>query len=129
MWGLSRGTDLLETLAPPSVHNGSRNLAEKLEFTLPPERLGLLKEIAKIAQTQRLALYIVGGFVRDLLLNYPSLDFDLVVEGDAIKLAKSVREKFGGRVTTHKQFRTAKWFLDHNESTYIDGQQWANFKP
>jgi len=112
--GIVTRTDLLETLAPPSAHNGARNLAEKLEFTLPPERLSLLKEIAEIAQTHRVALYIVGGFVRDLLLDYPSLDFDLVVEGDAIKLAKSVREKFGGRVTTHKQFGTAKWFLDHN---------------
>ena len=73
--------------------------------------LTILKEIAKIAQQQRSALYIVGGFVRDLLLGYPSLDFDLVVEGDAIKLAQSVREKLGGRVATHKRFGTAKWFL------------------
>jgi tRNA nucleotidyltransferase (CCA-adding enzyme) len=111
--GIVTRTDLLDTLAPPSAQNGKRNLAEKLKIALPPQRLSLLKEIAEIAQIHRVALYIVGGFVRDLLLDYPSLDFDLVVEGDAIALAKSVREKFGGRVTTHKQFGTAKWFLDH----------------
>jgi tRNA nucleotidyltransferase (CCA-adding enzyme) len=77
--------------------------------------LALLKEIAKIAQEQRGALYIVGGFVRDILLGYPSLDFDLVVEGDAIALAQSVKHKFGGRITTHKQFGTAKWFFNISE--------------
>jgi len=35
-----------------------------------------------------------GGFVRDLLLGTPNLDMDLVVEGDAIKLAR----KLAGRV-------------------------------
>ena len=110
--GIVTRTDLLETLSPPSAHHGKRNLADELEDALPQERLVLLKEIAKIAQEQRVALFIVGGFVRDLLLGYPSLDFDLVIEGDAIVLAQSVRHKFGGRVTTHKQFGTAKWFIE-----------------
>jgi tRNA nucleotidyltransferase (CCA-adding enzyme) len=109
--GIVTRTDLLETLAPPSIQHGKRNLAGKLEDALPPERVNLLKDIAKIAQKQHAALYIVGGFVRDLLLGYPSLDFDLVVEGDAIALAYKASEKWGGRVTIHKRFGTAKWFL------------------
>jgi tRNA nucleotidyltransferase (CCA-adding enzyme) len=59
-----------------------------------------------------LALYIVGGFVRDLLLDRPSLDFDLVVEGDAIMLARALVERYGGRFTSHARFNTAKWHLD-----------------
>jgi tRNA nucleotidyltransferase (CCA-adding enzyme) len=110
--GIVTRTDLLETLALPSEQHGKRNLGDELEKALPLERLILLKEIAEIAQEMRVALYIVGGFVRDLLLGFPSLDFDLVVEGDAIVLAQSVRRKFGGRVTTHKQFGTAKWFIN-----------------
>ena len=58
-----------------------------------------------------MALYIVGGFVRDLLLDRPSVDFDLVVEGDAIVLGRALSERYGGRVTTHKRFGTAKWQL------------------
>jgi tRNA nucleotidyltransferase (CCA-adding enzyme) len=111
--GIVTRTDLLKTLAPKTTPPGRRNLADKLESTLPPERLALLKYIAEIASKQRVALFIVGGFVRDLLLGYPSLDFDLVVEGDAIALARAVCQKFGGRVTTHKRFGTAKWFLEH----------------
>ena len=61
-------------------------------------------------------IYIVGGFVRDLLLGRPSLDFDLVVEGDAIKLADSLASKYGGKATIHQKFGTAKWFINENSS-------------
>ncbi len=36
---------------------------------------------------------------------------DFVVEGDAILLAKALAEKYGGRVTFHKKFGTAKWHI------------------
>ena len=121
--GIVTRTDLLKTLAPQAPAPGGRNLADKLEAALPPERLTLLREIAAIAQEQRMAIYIVGGFVRDLLLDRPSLDFDIVVEGDAIALAKAVQARFGGRVTTHRRFGTAKWWVsgepvsDHRRQT------------
>ena len=41
---------------------------------------------------EHLAIYIVGGFVRDLLLDRPGVDFDLVVEGDAIALARALEK-------------------------------------
>ncbi|MCU0488473.1 MAG: CBS domain-containing protein, partial [Anaerolineales bacterium] len=104
-------TDLLKTLAPETRLAGQQNLALRLEAALPPERLELLKAIAATAHAQHMAVYIVGGFVRDLWLNRPSLDFDLVVEGDAISLAKSLAHIYGGRVTSHARFGTAKWRL------------------
>lgn len=110
--GIVTRTDILETLTPPQAQSGKRNLADKLENTLSEDWLHILKEIAEIAQQQHAAIYIVGGFVRDLLLGYPSLDFDLVVEGDAIQVAQSVKNKLGGRVATHQRFGTAKWFLE-----------------
>ena len=109
--GIVTRTDLLKTLAPKTPPPGHQNLADKLEHALPSPRLTLLKAIAEIAERQHVALYIVGGFVRDLILERPSLDFDLVVEGDAIALARAVESEFGGRVTTHKRFGTAKWFI------------------
>ncbi len=108
--GIITRTDLLKILTPSTPSPGRQNLAPRLESTLPPTRLKLLSDIARLAQSQKSSLYIVGGFVRDLLLNYPSLDFDLVVEGDAIALAKAVQKEFGGRITSHKRFGTAKWF-------------------
>ncbi|HBY07023.1 MAG TPA: hypothetical protein DEH22_04290 [Chloroflexi bacterium] len=120
--GIVTRTDLLKTLAPQVTSPSHRNLADKLKSALPPARLELLEEIAAIAQEQRMAIYIVGGFVRDLLMDLPSLDFDIVVEGDAIELAKAMQASFGGRITTHKRFGTAKWFLGKTEN---DGQKTA----
>ena len=109
--GIVTRTDLLKTLVPRQRLPSRQNLAAHLDRALPQGRLWLLKEIANLAAEQRCALYIVGGFVRDLLLERPSLDFDLVVEGDAIQLAKALSRRFGGRVTSHTQFGTAKWHL------------------
>ena len=109
--GIVTRTDLIKTLSPRPRVTGRQNLAERLENALPPERLALLKAVAGVAHQQKVALYIVGGFVRDLMLERPSLDFDLVVEGDAIALARALAKRYGGRVTSHSRFGTAKWFL------------------
>jgi tRNA nucleotidyltransferase (CCA-adding enzyme) len=79
----------------------------------------LLTAIAQAAYEKRNALYIVGGFVRDLLLERPSLDFDLVVEGDAISLGRMLVKEYGGRITSHARFGTAKWFLADIRNTLV----------
>jgi tRNA nucleotidyltransferase (CCA-adding enzyme) len=114
--GIVTRTDLLKTLAPVSLSESSSILTEKLVQALPAARLELLKLIAQRAAAKNDALYIVGGFVRDLLLGQPSLDFDLVVEGDAIGLARELAELYGGRVSSHRRFGTAKWQLDHKNA-------------
>ncbi|MFH1908603.1 MAG: CBS domain-containing protein, partial [Chloroflexota bacterium] len=95
--GIVTRTDLLKTLAPPRTPSPGRHLADRLEKALPPEHLALIRAVAEQAARQKMALYIVGGFVRDLLLERPSLDFDMVVEGDAIALARALVDKLGGR--------------------------------
>jgi tRNA nucleotidyltransferase (CCA-adding enzyme) len=117
--GIITRTDLIKILAPGHPTPGRQNLAARLESTLPEARLELLRKIAAIAVEMKTALYIVGGFVRDLLLDVPSQDFDLVVEGDAITLAEAVRKEYGGRVTSHRRFRTAKWFIDKEALTIL----------
>lgn len=61
----------------------------------------------------------MGGFVRDLILDQPSQDFDLVVEGDAIALARQLHERYGGRLTTHARFGTGKWMLSSVRSEIV----------
>ncbi len=53
-------------------------------------------------------MYLVGGVVRDLLLGYPNFDLDLVVEGDAAKLAQQVAEISQVKLLIHHRFGTAK---------------------
>ncbi|TAK13105.1 MAG: CBS domain-containing protein [Anaerolineae bacterium] len=109
--GIVTRTDLLKMLMPQTAGSGRPNLEARLEAGLPSARLALLKAVAHTAREQGDALYIVGGFVRDLLLDHPSLDMDLVVEGDAIALADALAKRYGGKVTSHKRFGTAKWQL------------------
>ncbi len=114
--GIITRTDLLKTLAPrPRAASAqARDAVRKLERGLPPERLALIRAVAEQAASQHMPVYIVGGFVRDLLLEHPSLDFDIVVEGDAIALAHALAEKHGGKVTSHSRFGTAKWLLGNS---------------
>jgi tRNA nucleotidyltransferase (CCA-adding enzyme) len=55
-----------------------------------------LQQLATLAEEQKIQLYLVGGGVRDLMLNRPNLDLDLVAEGDAgaaIRLGKALQQK------------------------------------
>ncbi len=114
--GVVTRTDLLKRLAASPRARPRRNLAEQLAATLPAGRLDLLRRISEIAARLNVSLFIVGGFVRDLLLGAPSLDFDLVVEGNAITLARQVASESGGRVVAHSHFGTAKWHLPENSA-------------
>lgn len=119
--GIVTRTDLLKTLTTEAARSTRQNLASRLETALPPARLILLQAIARASHEQHFALYIVGGFVRDLLLEQPSQDFDLVVEGNAITLVGSLSHQYGGRVTSHSRFGTAKWYL--NKQRLLEGVQ------
>ncbi len=108
--GIVTRTDLLKTLQQGAASlPGHINLSRKLEDTLPPARIALLQAINTAAEQHHTPIYIVGGYVRDLLLDRPGEDFDIVVEGDAIFLAHSLSKEYGGRVVSHNRFGTAKW--------------------
>ncbi len=111
--GIVTRTDLLKTLAAGPAPG--QDLSARLDQALPPARCALLRLIGRQAEQTGVAAYVVGGFVRDLLLGSPSIDFDLVIEGDAIALARALAAAYGGRVSSHHRFGTAKWRLDrHN---------------
>jgi tRNA nucleotidyltransferase (CCA-adding enzyme) len=74
-------------------------------------------ETAPLAAATRLfdvPVGVVGGFVRDALLDRPhGPDIDLVVEGDAIKLARRVGRALGAMIVPYEQFGTATLELPH----------------
>lgn len=67
----------------------------------------LLQNIGKVGNNLGFNMFVVGGFVRDLLLSRQIEDIDIVVEGDGIEFAKVYANKEGCRVNTHKKFGTA----------------------
>ena len=85
------------------------NLASTMEQGLPQHLLAFLRLAGEVAQAENQSLYLVGGAVRDLLLGRPNLDFDLVVEGDAPRLARQLARASGEKVVTHPRFGTAKF--------------------
>lgn len=95
---------------------------EKRIAHLPEERApvgGLLRErlpaavrrrverIAAVSKRYQIPVYLVGGIVRDLLLDRENRDLDLVVEGDGPHFARLLAEELGGRVRVHEAFMTA----------------------
>ncbi|MBI1929305.1 CCA tRNA nucleotidyltransferase, partial [Candidatus Poribacteria bacterium] len=71
-----------------------------------PQILTLLQAIGQAGEQAARPVYVVGGFVRDLLLGRENLDLDIVVEGDAIRFARHLAEAWGGTFQAHHQFGT-----------------------
>jgi tRNA nucleotidyltransferase (CCA-adding enzyme) len=66
-----------------------------------------LHALGTVGDDLGLAVYAVGGFVRDLLLGVENLDLDVTVEGDGIFYAKRFASIHGCRVRSHHAFGTA----------------------
>lgn len=93
------------------------NLADKIEKQLPAELVEFIKQAGELAASRGEKIYLIGGAVRDLLLDKINLDIDLVVEGDAIAFARELIKGKGGKITIYRQFNTAKiswheWSVD-----------------
>lgn len=69
----------------------------------------IFEAVASAAAELNRPVYVIGGWVRDLLLERHSKDIDIVIEGSGIELAAKVAEKLGrrGRMTVYKNFGTA----------------------
>ncbi|MBN2279053.1 MAG: HD domain-containing protein [Candidatus Marinimicrobia bacterium] len=82
------------------------NLKDKFPAKDPITKI--LEKIAKVAHENRINIYLVGGAVRDKIMDRQSTDIDICVIGDAISFA----EKFGNTVgreniITYPKFGTA----------------------
>lgn len=69
----------------------------------------IFKQISKVADENELETYVIGGYVRDLFLDRPSKDIDIVTIGSGIELAKAIARslKPEPRVNVFKNFGTA----------------------
>jgi tRNA nucleotidyltransferase (CCA-adding enzyme) len=85
----------------------SRSIAGVLARRLPPAAIGLLRALGATGDELGLAVYAVGGFVRDLLLGMENLDIDVTVEGDGIFFAEQFASRHNCRVRSHRTFNTA----------------------
>jgi len=118
--GIVTRTDLIKLWAKPPSSPRRAEVIARLEAALSPALLTLIRDIALTAHKMGFGAYFVGGIVRDLLLGFPIGDIDMVIEGDAIALARRLAEERGGRVKSHARFGTAKWLLAESELAKAD---------
>lgn len=73
------------------------------------DRHPIIAQVGQVADELGLDTYIVGGYVRDLLLERDSKDIDFVCVGSGIALAKAVKTKLGksAKLAVYKNFGTA----------------------
>ena len=80
--------------------------------------------ISKVVDKQQCQAYVIGGYVRDLLLERPSKDIDIVVVGSGIDIAKKVGRQIGcDKVVVYKNFGTAQLRFEDIEVEFVGARK------
>jgi putative nucleotidyltransferase with HDIG domain len=85
----------------------------------------ILQKIGDTADRLGLEACVVGGFVRDLFLQRPSKDIDIVCLGSGIELAQAVAQDLGKDVVVHvfKTFGTAMLRWENSEIEFVGARK------
>ncbi len=96
-----------------------------MDFTKDLEEIKVLAVVQQAARELGYPVYLVGGYVRDLLLTKPGKDIDLVCVGSGITLAKRVSTLVSGKtkVTVFKNFGTAMLTLGGYELEFVGARK------
>ncbi len=88
-------------------------------------KLPVFSIIAETAKQENVKAFVIGGFVRDLILGRPSKDIDIVVLGSGIDFAEKVAKNIGKnvRVKYFKNFGTARINWDGNEIEFVGARK------
>lgn len=85
----------------------------------------IFKLIGELSDELQLETYVIGGYVRDLLLHRHTNDIDIVVVGSGIELAKKVAERLGkrSRLSVFKNFGTAQVKSGKHEIEFVGARK------
>lgn len=85
-----------------------------MDIQCSDKELFVLKKVASAAAELKIPCYLIGGFVRDKIMNRPTKDADFVCAGDGLQLATQASQKFNPvpKVNYFKNFGTAHFKLD-----------------
>lgn len=84
-----------------------KNAAPLLREQFSRQLIDILHKIGDLGDELGVAVFLVGGVVRDLLRRQKNLDIDIVVEGDGIALARAFAKRYNYRCHIHSTFQTA----------------------
>ncbi len=94
------------------------DIHEKIKILFPPRAQDIFKTVSALSGKLRMKAYLVGGIVRDILLNNTNLDIDIVVERDGIMFARELCKRLGASLYTHEKFKTSVVVL--KDGSHID---------
>lgn len=84
----------------------------------------VFKAVAEAAEELGTRAFVIGGFVRDIIIERPNKDIDFVTEGSGIELAKRAAKKLGvAQVNYFKNFGTAHFRFDDMEIEFIGARK------
>jgi len=84
----------------------------------------VFKRVGELADERGQRAFVIGGFVRDLLLDRPCKDIDIVTEGSGIELARSTAQSMGIRqVHVFKNFGTAMFKARDYEVEFVGARK------
>ena len=91
------------------------------------ERLSdkIFHQISETADELGVECYVVGGYVRDIFLERPSKDIDVVVVGSGIALAEALAKRLGKRahLSVFKNFGTAQVKFHQTEVEFVGARR------
>jgi len=79
--------------------------------------------ISQIAGEVNVRVYAIGGFVRDIFLERPSKDIDIVVIGNGIEFAEQVAKKLKVKLAVFKNFGTAQLKYQDLEIEFVGARK------
>ena len=83
-------------------------MSQKFKRSLPAASRRLLVLVGELSHRMGCRTYLVGGIVRDIALGYPDTDLDIVVEGDAGRVARRLADTIGASFKKPTEFGTCK---------------------
>jgi tRNA nucleotidyltransferase (CCA-adding enzyme) len=90
------------------------NIADLIEKDLPADLLAFSRSVGEIARRRKNRATLVGGAVRDLLIGWPVVDADFMLEPPAAPVATELAKKVGVKLTSHERFQTFSLTLPPN---------------
>ncbi|MBC2856616.1 MAG: CBS domain-containing protein [Cetobacterium sp.] len=125
--GIITKTDLLNAIYNrkylPTVSKERLELQafpEKILSNFPNKIKEILAAVEIVSKLRKEKSYLVGGIVRDSILNIPNEDIDIVVSGNGIEFSKDLTSYLKTiKIVTHERFNTATIFLENGLSLDI----------
>ena len=85
----------------------------------------IFRKISETADELGMECYVVGGYVRDIFLERPSTDIDVVVVGKGIEMARAFSKKLGRKahLAVYANFGTAQVKYGNHEIEFVGARK------